>query len=442
MKSFTTDAERHAYAVVLALQKAGYAAYFAGGAVRDRLLGLPPEDVDVATDCPPDQTARLFARTAAVGKAFGVTLVKHDDAPPTEVARFRTDGPYGDGRRPDWVRPATAEEDVQRRDFTINGLLYDPVADRLLDLVGGEADLRAGLVRAIGDAERRFAEDRLRLFRAVRFAARFDFRIEPTTWKALASHASDVAELAPERVREELTRLLAAPHAGRGLTLLRDAGLLDVWLPEVKAMDGVAQPPGYHPEGDVFTHTALLLDALDEPTPSLAWGALLHDVGKPPTAAVKDGQPTFPRHAAVGAQIADAVCRRLNFANDEREQVTALVSEHMRFLDYPEMRPSTRRRFLALPRFTEHLELHRADCLASHGQLDTYDAVRAELAQTPEPALPPPLIGGDDLIAWGYTPGPQFSVILDAARTRQLDGELLDADAAKRWVLAQWPLDK
>jgi poly(A) polymerase len=425
-----------ALVVIQTLHDAGHLAYVAGGAVRDRLLGIRSHDVDVATDADTDRVQQLFKNTVAVGRAFGVVLVK-GDGPPVEVATFRLDGPYSDGRRPDWVRPATPEEDAARRDFTINGLFYDPQTDRVLDWVGGEQDLRAGVIRCIGDPAARFSEDYLRLFRAVRFAARFDFDIETATWKALTSAAPQAHRLAAERVRDELTRIITGPHAGRGLQLLADGGLLMDWLSELAAMRGVEQPPQYHPEGDVFTHTRLALDALEKPSAPLAWATLLHDVGKPPTARWRGGRMTFWGHADKGVELAGVICRRLKLSNADTEHVLEMIGHHMRFLDYPKMSVSTRRRFLALPRFVEHLALHRADCLASNGNLTTYELAQTDL-ESGQDDLPAPLLTGDDLIRAGYTPDPRFGAILKAVYDRQLEGELTERDQALAFVRENW----
>ncbi len=426
-----TRRETAAIGIIRILQNAGYQAYIAGGAVRDRLLGLAVADIDIAGDAGPDDVEALFDRTERVGKAFGVVLV-HYKGVTTEVATFRCDGPYLDGRRPSWVRRATLEEDVARRDFTINGMLYDPQADRLIDRVNGRADLEARLLRAIGDPAARFAEDRLRLFRAIRFAARLDFVIEPATWTALCAAASESAILAPERVFDELTRMLLGPHPGRSLHLLRDSGLLDVWLPEVAALTGVEQPVEYHPEGDAFVHTAGVLEHLLQPSPALAWGALLHDIGKPPTAARDTkGRPIFHRHAAVGEKLVHTVADRLRFSNILREETAALVRGHMRFLDYPQMKTSTRKRFLAQTQFDDHLALHRADCLACHGDLSTYQAIREALEAQPDArCLPPPLLNGHDLMELGVPEGPRIGALLAELRERQLNGELSERGQA------------
>ena len=412
------------------LQKAGHRAYIAGGAVRDHLRGVPPHDVDVATSAPPEEVAALFADSRFVGAAFGVVLVRVRGEP-IEVATFRAEGPYLDGRRPSAVRFATEEEDVRRRDFTVNGLLLDPTTGELRDHVGGTRDLEAGILRAIGDPEARFREDHLRLLRAARFAAQLGFEVEARTLSAVKELAPLAAGVAAERTREELTRLLTGPDPVRGLELLHKTGLLRAILPEVAAMDGVPQPPEYHPEGDVLTHTILLFRHLENASPELAIGALLHDVGKPPTFVSADDRIRFPEHTRVGAEQADAICRRLRFSNDSREHIVALVANHMRFKDVQEMRTSTLKRFLGLPRFDDHLELHRADCLASHGLLDNWEFARARREELGEERIhPPPLVTGHDLMTLGYEEGPALGHALRRLEELQLEGVIRTKEEA------------
>lgn len=425
------------------LRGAGHQAYLVGGCVRDILLGREPEDFDVATDATPDRVAALFPGSLLVGAAFGVVVVTRENAQ-VEVATFRSEIGYSDGRHPDRVVfSSSPEEDVRRRDFTINGLLLDPADGRVLDFVGGREDLQRGVIRAIGAPERRFREDKLRMVRAVRFAARFGFAIEPATLAAIPRLAPQVTQVSAERLRDELTRILTEGAARYGFELLDEAGLLTVLLPEVARMKGVEQPPEFHPEGDVWIHTRLMLAGLrDGCSPTLAWGVLLHDVGKPPTFAPPEGpggRIRFDRHVEVGARMAEEICRRLRFSNDDTEQVVALVANHLRFKDVRQMRPATLKRFVRLPRFEEHLELHRLDCLASHGNLEAYEFVRRFLADTPPQAVRPPrLLTGDDLIALGYRPGPRFGEVLQALEDAQLDGAVADREAALEFVRRQF----
>ncbi|MDR7446642.1 MAG: CCA tRNA nucleotidyltransferase [Armatimonadota bacterium] len=409
------------------LRQAGFEAYLAGGCVRDVLLGRAPKDYDVATSATPDQVQALFPRTVAVGAAFGVVRVlvpgpEGDVA--VEVATFRTEGPYEDGRRPSSVRFSDARSDVLRRDFTINGLLMDPETGEVLDYVGGLEDLRAGTVRAIGDPRQRFEEDRLRMLRAVRLSAELAFRIHPDTLEAIREQAPLIRSVSAERVYEELSRLLVSPGRGAGLRLLEESGLLRELLPEVAAMRGVPQPEEYHPEGDVFEHTVRVLEALREPTVTLAWGALLHDVGKPLTYEVRE-RIRFPRHDEVGAQVADQVMRRLRASNEQVERVTALVRGHMRVKDFPQMREAKRRRLAGSSEFPELVELLRADSVASHGDLTVYEWIQAWLRErASEPLRPARLVTGHDLIALGLRPGPVFRDILDAVYNAQLEGQV------------------
>ncbi|HET6143575.1 MAG TPA: CCA tRNA nucleotidyltransferase [Candidatus Acidoferrales bacterium] len=422
------------------LRSYGHQAYFVGGCVRDLELGREPADYDVCTDARPEQVQELFPRSVAVGAKFGVILVLAEDAKDTptqvEVATFRSDGGYSDGRHPDQViYSRTPQEDVLRRDFTINGLLMEPATREVLDYVGGRADLRAGVVRAIGDPRLRFSEDKLRMLRAVRFAARFGFRIEPETMAAAQSLAPQITQVSNERIRDELTKLLTEGAARRGFELLDDTRLLPLILPDIARMKGVQQPPQFHPEGDVWIHTLMLLEKLPAGcSPTLAWGVLLHDVGKPPTFSPATGPGTrirFNGHEGIGARMAEGICRSLRFSNEETEQVESLVANHMRFKDVPKMRTATLKRFVRLPRFEEHMELHRLDCLASHGGLDSYAFVKRFLLETPvEKVYPPKLVTGDDLKGMGLAPGPRFREILTAVEEAQLEGRLLDRDSA------------
>jgi putative nucleotidyltransferase with HDIG domain len=429
--------------IVARLRAAGHQAYFVGGCVRDLLLGREPQDFDVATSALPDQVLTLFEKTFAVGAHFGVVLVCTGEPEiTTEVATFRSDGVYSDGRHPDAVRfSSSPEEDVKRRDFTINGMLLDPANNEVLDFVGGRNDLKAGLVRAIGDPGDRFAEDKLRMLRAVRFAARFTFDLEPSTATAIRELAPAVNQVSRERVRDELTRMLTEGRARNSFEMLDATGLLVQVLPELAKMKGVAQPPQYHPEGDVWVHTMLLLAGLPAGCPpALAWAALLHDVGKPATFRVAPDRIRFDGHVETGVRIAEEICRRLRFPNHETEQILLLIANHMRFADAPRMKESTLKRFFRLPHFDQHLALHRLDCLASHGSLELYDFARGRFENLPEEQVRPPLLlTGKDLIAAGYHPGPQFTEMLAMAEDAQLEGAVRSREQALALVQEHWP---
>jgi poly(A) polymerase len=448
--------QRAATQIVERLRASGYAAYFAGGCVRDLLLGREPLDFDVATSATPEQVLAMFPRTFAVGAQFGVVLVvdAYDDVEIlTEVATFRNDGAYKDGRRPESVSyTESAEQDVLRRDFTINGMLLDPerldpsasVEDAVLDFVGGRADLQKGVIRAIGDPRQRFAEDKLRMLRAVRFAARFGFTIEENTLRAIRATAAEIDQVSRERVREELTRMLTEGAARRAFELLEQTGLLAVVLPEVARMRGVEQPPQYHPEGDVWIHTLMLLAQL--PTGSsatLAWGALLHDVGKPATFRRAPDRIRFDGHVEVGVRIAEEICRRLRMSNSDTEQILALVANHMRFADVEKMRDSTLKRFFRLDRFDEHLALHHMDCMASHRDLSLYQfALERYQTAAPEQIRPTPLITGDDLIALGYRPGPEYRTMLNLVEDAQLERAVQSREEALAMIAERFPGSK
>jgi poly(A) polymerase len=435
-----------AISIVRKLQEAGYQAYFVGGCVRDMILDREPADYDVATDAMPDQVMRIFPETYAVGAKFGVVLVpasstNANENTVVEVATFRSDIGYSDGRHPDQVRYSKdPREDVERRDFTVNGLLLDPIKDEALDFVGGRKDLDAGIIRSIGEPERRFAEDKLRMLRAVRFAARFGYTIEPATLAAIQKLAPQIHQVSRERVREELAKMLTEGHARDAFLLLDQIGLLREVLPEISAMKGVEQPRQFHPEGDVFVHTLLLLDKLPQPcSPTLAWGALLHDVGKPATFRIAPDRIRFDGHVDVGVKMAEEICRRLRFSNDDTGQILALVDNHMRFAQAQQMKESTFKKFVRMPRFEEHLELHRMDCQASHGDLTSFNFVREKMAAMPADVMrPAPLITGTDLIEAGYSPGPEFKKILAAIEDGQLEGRLRDRDEAMDFVRHQF----
>ena len=419
--------------LVRILRARGRSAYWVGGCVRDLEMGREPHDYDIVTDARPEEVAARFPGALLVGAQFGVVIVSHEGHR-YEVSTFRSEGPYLDGRRPSHVEFTDARLDVLRRDFTINGLLHNPLSGETLDHVGGRDDIAARRVRTIGDPEQRFAEDRLRMLRAIRLAAELEFEVEPATFAAIRAQAEGITQVSAERIREELVRLLVSPGRGRGLRLLRESGLLAVVLPEVDAMAGVPQPPEFHPEGDVFTHTLLALERLQVLHPILAVATLLHDAGKPPTMTRTD-RIRFNGHDEVGAALAEAICRRLRFSGQETARITALVRDHLRVKDLPKMRPAKAARFLLQEDALDHLELHRADCLASHGDLSVHQwavaAREALLAETPAPAR---LLTGDDLIAMGYPPGPRFAEILDAVLDAQLEGQLRTPDDARAFV--------
>jgi poly(A) polymerase len=428
--------------VIRTLRERGFQAYLVGGCVRDVLLGIEPKDYDVATDATPEQVMQLFPETYAVGAQFGVVLVPAPESGQIEIATFRADIGYSDGRHPDEVRfSSDPREDVARRDFTINGMMLDPLTGEVLDFVGGREDLKARIVRAIGDPEHRFSEDKLRMLRAVRFAARFEYVIDPATFLAIQKLAEGIEVVSRERVRDELTRMLTEGHARRAFLLLDESGLLQHVLPEISLMHGVEQPPEFHPEGDVFVHTLLLLEHLPRRCPmTLAWGALLHDVGKPATFRRAPDRIRFDDHVGVGVKIAEGICRRMRFSNDESGQILALIENHMRFGQVSRMKESTLKRFLRLPLFDEHLALHRADSLASHRNLTTYEFIRRKREEIPaETIRPTPLVTGDDLIAAGHRPGPKFREILDAVEDAQLEGQLPSRDAALEFVRREFP---
>ncbi len=427
-------AARLARQVIDRLQAAGYQAYLVGGCVRDLLLGERPEDFDIATDARPEEVLRLCPKAELVGAHFGVVRVFNRRAH-VQVATFRSDDSYLDGRHPSEVRFETRpEEDVRRRDFTINALMYDPRAGRLLDFVGGRKDLEARLIRTVGNPEARFAEDHLRMLRAIRFAARLGFTIHPDTFAAIRRVKHRIHRVSAERIRDEILRVLTEGGARYGFELLDESSLLEEILPEVAAMKGVEQPPNYHPEGDVWTHTLLMLGQMQKPTATLALGVLLHDVGKPPTFRRTD-RIRFDGHPKVGAEMAVEICRRLRCSKEITARVVALVRDHLKFIDVQKMRPATLKRFLREPHFEELLELHRLDCLASHGNLENYEFCKRKLAELSEEELrPKPLITGHDLIKAGYRPGPAFKQILEAVETAQLEGRLHTPSAALDFV--------
>jgi len=433
------ESEALARAVIAKLRGAGHQAYLVGGSVRDLLLGAKPKDFDVSTDARPERIMELFPQSGQVGAHFGVVLVR-DAGSQVEVATFRSDHEYNDGRRPASVHfESDPREDVLRRDFTINGLMMEAATGKVLDYVGGRADLESRVVRAIGDPDARFREDHLRLVRAIRFAARLGFEIDSATFEAVRRRHALILNVSAERVRDELERILIEGGARRGFELLDASGMLADLLPEVAAMKGVEQPPEFHPEGDVWTHTLLLLERLDHPTPALAWGALLHDVGKPPTFRVAE-RIRFDGHVEQGVKLAHGILTRLRFSRDNMERVEALIANHMRFIDAHRMKESTLKRFLRMPDFSEHLELHRLDCMASNGNLENYELVQRKLEELPEEQLKPaPLVRGSDLIAEGYEPGPQFAAMLAAVEDAQLEGRIGSREEALAMVRGMFP---
>ena len=433
--------ESTARAIVRRLREAGHEACYAGGCVRDMLLGKTPQDYDIATDARPEQVQALFPRTVPVGAQFGVILVVEQGVE-FQVATYRADGVYLDGRRPEDVTFTTAEGDARRRDFTINGLFYDPESGEVRDFVGGRKDLESRTIRAIGQAGERVAEDKLRVLRGVRFAATLDFAIEPATWSAIGAGAAKIHEVSAERIREELAKIFLAPQRVRGFDLLDSSGLMQALLPEVSALKGCEQPPEFHPEGDVFVHTRLMLSLLPATVSlPLVLAVLFHDLGKPPTMQRDEtGRLRFNGHESVSATMTEAIMRRLRFSNEEIEATVEMVQNHMVFKDVQNMRVARLKRFMARPTFEEERELHRVDCLGSHGLLDNHEFLekrREEFAS--EPLIPPPLVTGIDLIALGWKPGPRFKEVLDAVQTRQLEGALLSREQALDWIKKEHP---
>jgi poly(A) polymerase len=437
-----TSMERSARAIAQTLRDNRHIAYFAGGCVRDMARGVAPKDYDIASDATPEIVQTIFPRTYAVGAAFGVVVVVQNGMN-FEVATFRSDDAYVDGRRPTSVHFSSPEEDAKRRDFTINGMFFDPACDEVIDFVGGRADLDAKLVRAIGDPALRFAEDRLRLLRAVRFATVLGFEIEPATWDALVSNASSITQISAERIRDELVKIFLSPNRVRGWDLLDSSGLLRAVLPETQPMKGCEQPPQFHPEGDVFKHTRLMLELLpDDVSVPLVWSVILHDVGKPGTATVDEtGRIRFSGHDKLGAEMTEQIMERLRFSRAEIDATVEMVRQHMVFKDVPRMRVAKLKRFMARPTFVDELELHRVDCASSHAMLDNYEFLlnkREEFAN--EPIIPPPLVRGEDLIVLGMKPGPNFKQILDEIETRQLEGTLRTRDEALEWLRREYSL--
>ena len=423
----------------LILRKAGHVVYFAGGAIRDQLLGQTPKDYDLATSARPDEVQALFPRSDAVGKHFGVIIVK-GAGEMIEVATFRTDGTYKDGRHPESIEFSSPEKDAQRRDFTINGLFQDPLTEKVIDHVGGRADLAAKLLRAIGNPKERFEEDALRLLRAIRFSTTTGFKIEAQTWKAIQECAPLLSQISPERIRDEFSRILVAPERARGLDLLVESGLIMEFLPEIIELKGCEQPPQWHPEGDVYVHTRIALSLLDSPPLPLALAVLLHDIGKPATQTwdSESERLRFNSHDKVGAKMTEQILRRLRYSNQTIEDVTFMVSRHMHFMHVREMRVAKLKRFMSAETFSMETELHRVDCDSSNGLRDNYDFVlnkREEFAK--EPLIPKPLLTGHDLIHnFEIAPGPKIGKILTKLQTEQLEGRISDKEAAYQFVKA------
>jgi poly(A) polymerase len=423
------------------LKAASHEAYLVGGCVRGMVCGLPPGDYDIATSARPDEVCSLFSHTIPVGISFGVVLVI-EGGKKYEVATFRTEDSYLDGRRPSHIAFATSEEDVRRRDFTINGLLLDPEAVGIIDYVGGCKDIEQRIVRTIGDPEIRFAEDHLRMLRAVRFAANLDYDIHTDTLAAIKKHAKEINRVSAERIRDELTKLLTRGGARRGMELLNGTGLLEEILPEISALRGIEQPETFHPEGDVWEHTLRMLDILtaeEEADSRLVWSVVFHDVGKAVTRSVEERGVHFYGHVQQGEEISRQIMERLRFSGSDIETVLELIRCHMLFMNVKEMRPNRLKRLLRMPDFLLHLELHRLDCLGSHGMLDNYEFCKTKLSEIPEEELRPPrLITGNDLIDMGFTPGPLFGKILQDVEDAQLNGSICSAEDARRLVADRW----
>ena len=431
------DLQTTAHQIAQRLTDAGHVAYFAGGCVRDSLLGHTPKDYDIATSATPDEVLALFPRSDAVGAHFGVILVR-ENKHAFEIATFRHDGSYQDGRRPESVTFSTPEEDAQRRDFTVNGLFLKPEDGEIIDFVDGLKDLHNRTLRAIGSPEKRFQEDALRLMRAIRFATCLNFEIEPITWQAICDHADLLKKISMERIRDEFSRILMAPRRAQGLDLLTQSGLMRHIIPEVYDLIGCEQPPQWHPEGDVYTHTHIMLDMLnDNPSLELVLGVLLHDIGKPPTYHydASEDRIRFNGHDRVGAGMAEDILRRLKYSNKTVEASCAMVANHMNFMNVQHMRTAKVKRFMARPTFEDEMELHRVDCASSNGFTDNYEFLRTKQEEfAAEPLIPEPLITGKDLIELGHQPGPAFKEILAAVQTEQLEGKITGREQAIDYV--------
>ncbi len=431
---FTSETGKIASSIAARLYGKGYVAYFAGGCVRDALMKRPPKDFDIATTAKPEEVEKLFPKTVPVGKQFGVILVLQEGKA-FEVTTFRREGEYRDGRHPSEVSYTIPEKDAHRRDFTVNGLFYDPAKGNIIDFVEGEGDIHKGLIRAIGDPYERFEEDKLRLLRAIRFASSLGFKIEEKTWKALCEKAVQIRQVSPERIRDEMVKIFTRPGAPLGFTLLSESGLMKEVLPEIEAMRGVEQPPEFHPEGDVFIHTRMLLERLHDPSMTLALGALFHDVGKPPTYAIRDGRIKFYEHAPVGAKMTELIMKRLRFSNEEIQAVTSCVENHMKFADVQKMREGKLKRFITRPTFQAELELHKIDCQSSHGKLDNYEFLQKKLVEyAAEELKPKPLVNGHDLMGLGMPAGPAMKPMLEEMYELQLEDQLKTREEALAWA--------
>ncbi len=431
-----TERRQRAAEVAARLRQAGFTAYFAGGCVRDALLGVEPSDFDIATDARPEQVQALFPKSQAVGAHFGVIIVR-SGPDSVEVATFRTDGSYKDGRRPESVLFSSPLEDARRRDFTVNGLFLDPATGHVIDHVGGREDLKRKLLRAIGDPAARFQEDHLRLLRCVRFATTLGWEIDPDTWAAVQAAAASLSRISIERIRDEFMKIMLHPNRVRGLDLLDESGLLTHILPEMEALKGCTQPPQFHPEGDVWVHTRLMLSLLPEQVSApLVLSVLLHDIAKPATRTVDEtGRIRFNGHDDLGAEMTGGILRRLKFPNAIIEAAVEAVALHMKFMHVQDMRPARLKRWMAHTTFDDQMELHRVDCLGCHGMLDNYDFLKAKLEEfANEPVIPPPLVNGHDLMAAGYRPGAQLGRLLLAVQDQQLEGKLSSREEALEWL--------
>ena len=447
LKPFPSELLDFAREVVVELRKAGHKAFCVGGCARDTLLGIEPKEYDITTSATPEEVSEIFPHTVPIGVSFGVILVitgKYQ----FEVATFRKDQSYTDGRHPDKVIYSSEEqEDVRRRDFTINGMLYDPIEEEVIDYVDGIRDIKSKIVQTIGDPYERFNEDKLRMMRAIRFSSRYNFELNLDTFLAIEKLAADITQVSGERIRDEITKIITQSNPGHGLNMLSVSGLLKYILPDVEIMNGVEQPPEFHPEGDVFIHTCLVLDKLHKNqaevvSPELAIGALLHDVGKPPTFSVSD-RIRFNGHDKLGADMSKKICRELKFSNKQIEVIYALIRDHLKFKDVFNMKKSTLKRFIGMPHFEEHMALHLADCQASHGLTAAYDFVMEKYNDFEEEEIKPaPLISGRELIEMGYKPGPLFSDILNFVEEAQLEGEITNTQEAIEAVLENYPSDK
>ena len=428
--------------IVQKFREAGHTSYFAGGCVRDMIMRCEPTDFDIATTATPDIIEKMFEKTVPVGKQFGVMIVVLDESQ-FEVATFRGETDYADGRHPNQVYFTSPENDANRRDFTINGLFYDPIQSKVIDYVTGQADIQKKIVRTIGDPTTRFTEDKLRLLRAIRFANNLGFSIEKKTWDAIKQMASQITCVSHERIRDELIKLFTRKNAGDGLEMLFESGLLKHILPEIEMMKGVEQQPDFHPEGDVFVHTKILMNKLQNPSVTLAFGSLLHDVGKPETRSVENGRIRFYSHEHVGAEIAEKILRRLRFSNTEIEQILSCVTNHMKFANVKQMREGKLKQFITRANFLDELELHRIDCESSHGMLDNYSFLKGKIVEYQKENLKPkPFINGNDLIAIGIRPGPVIKQILEEAYTLQLEDKWKSKEEVLKWVRQKFLQEK